>query len=93
MDMTNSIEKAESIELVRSRFAGFNRVVENQGHKVRVFTGIDVNYARAVMDALLKSGPKEDFQAPRYQELPFLTGEQSGIYSIFSDGSLLFLSP
>lgn len=91
--LTDAIERAGSIEIEGRRFAGIGRPAENQGQKIKVFTGVDADYANLLGNALANGDPESDFTLPQYQSEATMTGTQDGNYSRFSDGSLLHVFP
>lgn len=91
--LTSAIDLADVIQMEQRRVAGVFRTAENQGRKIKAFTGVDVDHAIAVANALATIEPEATFQIPQYQTEATHTGRQDGTFSRFSDGTILYVYP
>lgn len=91
--LTAAVGQADTFPIEGRSFVGIERIAENQGQKIKVFTGVDADYVLAIGESLADSGPKSAFVLPRYPVESTTTGTQEGTYSRFSDGSLLYVYP
>lgn len=86
------IEQVSEMQIDGRRIVGVDRIAENQGQKVKVFTGIDADHTIAVAQALASSDSETEVRGLSPMK-GTSTGSQDGTFSKFSDGTVLFVYP
>jgi len=74
------------------KFIGTWREAQEKESKLRAFTGVNVEHIRAALTAVLISpSSRTTFRAVRFQEESIKFSEREPVFSLFSDGTLLWV--